>query len=191
MVLVVSCSCALIISVPVSVVTAIARGARDGILIKGGIYLERLADIKAVAFDKTGTLTRGRPTLAQVTPLDGISEDEALTLAAAVETGSEHPIATAIVGGWFAHFRNPTVTTSQWWGSVGMIVSGVVLFGLAMSGEPNHMKLGVKFLIGVIVFVAALIGRRKSNRGEVVPTGLAHAVGGLGLVNILVAVLWQ
>ena len=64
--------------------------------------------------------------------------------------------AAAIVGGWFAHFRNPTVTTSQWWGSVGMIVSGVVLFGLAMSGEPNHMKLGVKFLIGVIVFVAAL-----------------------------------
>lgn len=99
--------------------------------------------------------------------------------------------AAAIVGGWFAHFRNPTVTTSQWWGSVGMIVSGVVLFGLAMSGEPNHMKLGVKFLFGVIVFVAALIGRRKSNRGEVVPTGLAHAVGGLGLVNILVAVLWQ
>ena len=98
-VLVVSCSCALIISVPVSVVTAIARGARDGILIKGGIYLERLADIKAVAFDKTGTLTRGRPDLAQVTPLDGISEDEALTLAAAVESESEHPIATAIVAG--------------------------------------------------------------------------------------------
>ena len=110
-VLVVSCSCALIISVPVSVVTAIARGARDGILIKGGIYLERLADIKAVAFDKTGTLTRGRPTLAQVTPLDGISEDEALTLAAAVETGSEHPIATAIVAG--ARDRGLTIPAVQ------------------------------------------------------------------------------
>ena len=110
-ILVVSCSCALVISVPVSVVTAIARGARDGILIKGGIYLERLADIKAVAFDKTGTLTRGRPTLAQVTPLDGISEDEALTLAAAVETGSEHPIATAIVAG--ARDRGLTIPAVQ------------------------------------------------------------------------------
>ncbi|WP_194785392.1 heavy metal translocating P-type ATPase [Actinomyces haliotis] len=110
-VLVVSCACALIISVPVSVVTAIARGARDGILIKGGIYLERLADIKAVAFDKTGTLTRGRPDLAQVTPLDGISEDEALTLAAAVESESEHPIATAIVAG--ARDRGLTIPAVQ------------------------------------------------------------------------------
>lgn len=98
-ILVVSCSCALVISVPVSVVTAIARGARDGILIKGGIYLERLADIKAVAFDKTGTLTRGRPALAQVTAFGGTTEQEALALAAAVEAGSEHPIAAAITAG--------------------------------------------------------------------------------------------
>ncbi|MGW9738553.1 dolichol kinase [Micrococcus sp. 140720015-1] len=99
--------------------------------------------------------------------------------------------AAAIVGGWFAHFKNPTVTGSQWWGSVAMIGSGTALFGWAMTGEPDHMKLGIKFLIGVIVFVAALLGRRRSNRGELVPTGLAHAVGGLGLINILVAVLWQ
>lgn len=98
-ILVVSCSCALVISVPVSVVTAIARGARDGILIKGGLYLERLADIKAVAFDKTGTLTRGRPALTQVIGFGGTTEQEALALAAAVEAGSEHPIAAAIVAG--------------------------------------------------------------------------------------------
>ncbi|WP_279070798.1 cation-translocating P-type ATPase [Microbacterium lacticum] len=110
-VLVVSCSCALVISVPVSVVTAIARGAKDGILIKGGVYLERLADIKAVAFDKTGTLTRGRPALARVIPFDGTSEDEALALAAAVESGSEHPIATAIVAG--ARDRALTIPAAQ------------------------------------------------------------------------------
>ncbi|WP_242088791.1 heavy metal translocating P-type ATPase [Microbacterium lacticum] len=110
-ILVVSCSCALIISVPVSVVTAIARGARDGILIKGGIYLERLADIRAVAFDKTGTLTRGRPALMSVTPLADLTDDEALALAAAVESGSEHPIATAIVTG--AHDRHLTIPAAK------------------------------------------------------------------------------
>ena len=110
-ILVVSCSCALVISVPVSVVTAIARGAKDGILIKGGIYLERLAGIKTVAFDKTGTLTRGRPDLERVVPREGISENEALALAAAVESGSEHPVATAIVAG--AHDRGLAVPAAQ------------------------------------------------------------------------------
>ncbi|KFC52121.1 membrane protein [Micrococcus luteus] len=107
----------------------------------------------------------------------------------------------AIVGGWFAHFTNPTVTTSQWWGAIGMIVTGLAMAAmvsipavrdaLGWGGSANHLWLGVKALIGIAVFVAALIGRRKVNRGELVPTGLAHAVGGLGLVNILVAVLWQ
>ena len=101
--------------------------------------------------------------------------------------------AAAIVGGWFAHFRNPTVTASQWIGSIGMILTGIALFGVAMATweDPNHMKLGIKFLIGVIVFLAALLGRRRLNRGEAVPTGLAHAVGGLGLVNMLIALLWH
>lgn len=98
-VLVVSCSCGLVISVPVSVVTSIARGARDGILIKGGVYLERLASVGAVAFDKTGTLTRGRPALTQVVPLASMTEDDALALAAAVESGSEHPMARAVAAG--------------------------------------------------------------------------------------------
>ena len=99
----------------------------------------------------------------------------------------------AIVGGWFAHFRNPTVTASQWYGAIGMIVSGIALFGVAMAtwDDPNHMKLGIKFLIGLIVFIAAFLGQRRRNRGEAVPTGLAHAVGGLGLLNILIAVLWH
>ncbi|MGM7667500.1 hypothetical protein [Microbacterium sp. A93] len=105
--------------------------------------------------------------------------------------------AAAIVGGWLAHFKNPTVTTSQWFGTWGMLASGLLLVGLAemaaaSSGDPvNHVKIGVKLVIGLCVFVTALLGRRKENKGEPVPTGLAHATGGMALVNILVAVLWQ
>ncbi|WP_432838858.1 heavy metal translocating P-type ATPase [Dactylosporangium sp. CA-092794] len=96
-VLIVSCSCALVLSVPVSVVSAVARAARDGVLIKGGAYLERLADLSRVAFDKTGTLTRGRPVLVEVHTLNDVSETELLALAAGVEAGATHPIADAIV----------------------------------------------------------------------------------------------
>lgn len=101
--------------------------------------------------------------------------------------------AAAIVGGWLAHFKNPTVTVSQWWGSLGAAISGLLLVGLAEMGDGpvNHAKIAVKLVIGVVVLVVALLGRRKENKGEPVPTGLAHAVGGLGLVNILVAVLWR
>lgn len=95
----------------------------------------------------------------------------------------------AVLGGWFANFKRPTVTTSQWWGSIGMLISGLVLATIvSIVGDPNHMKLGIKALLGVIVFVAALIGRRKINSGESVGKGIAHAVGGMALINVLVAV---
>lgn len=97
----------------------------------------------------------------------------------------------AIIGGWFARFKSPTVTTSQWFGALGMIITGLILYGLAeMDGDPNRIKLTIKLVLGLIVFVTALIGRRKVNKGEAVPTGLAHGVGGLALINLLVAALW-
>ncbi|WP_225828640.1 heavy metal translocating P-type ATPase [Streptomyces naphthomycinicus] len=96
-VLIVSCSCSLVLSVPVSVVSAVARAARDGVLIKGGAYLEQLSRLQAVAFDKTGTLTLGRPVLLQVHPLAGSEENTLLRLSAAVEAGATHPIAEAVV----------------------------------------------------------------------------------------------
>jgi Cd2+/Zn2+-exporting ATPase len=96
-VLIVSCSCALVLSVPVSVVAAVARAARDGVLIKGGAYLEQLAGVDTVAFDKTGTLTLGRPVLVKVHVFNGRSEVDVLALAAGVEAGATHPIAEAIV----------------------------------------------------------------------------------------------
>jgi Cd2+/Zn2+-exporting ATPase len=95
--LAVSCSCGLIISVPVAVVATISRAARDGILIKGGAYLETLGRIRAIAFDKTGTLTRGLPKVTDVIPLDGYKSEEVLRLAASVEAVSEHPLAGAIL----------------------------------------------------------------------------------------------
>ncbi|WP_143742272.1 heavy metal translocating P-type ATPase, partial [Roseateles chitinivorans] len=96
--LVIACPCALVISTPVTVVSGLAAAARRGILIKGGLYLERARQLKTLAFDKTGTLTEGRPQLAAVQPLyPSVSADQALHLAARLDAGSAHPLAQAIV----------------------------------------------------------------------------------------------
>ena len=96
--LVIGCPGALVISIPVAVVAGIGRGARDGILIKGGEYLETSAKITAIALDKTGTLTEGRPRLTDVTVLDpAMDRAEVLHWAARAEAGSEHPLARPLL----------------------------------------------------------------------------------------------
>ncbi len=96
--LVIGCPGALVISIPVSIVAGIGRGARDGILIKGGEFLETSARISAVALDKTGTLTQGKPRLTDVVVLnDTVGRDEVLLMAARAEAGSEHPLARPII----------------------------------------------------------------------------------------------
>lgn len=106
-VLVAASPCALAIATPSAVLSGVARAARAGVLVKGGAHLESLGLVRAVAFDKTGTLTEGKPRLTDVTCVDGVSEDELLAVAAAVEKQSDHPLATAIVEG--ARERRPSL----------------------------------------------------------------------------------
>jgi Zn2+/Cd2+-exporting ATPase len=95
--LVISCPCALVISTPVAVVSAIATAARRGVLIKGGVHLERIGSVQCVAFDKTGTLTMGVPYVVEVIPLNETAIDEILEIAAGLEARSEHPVGRAIL----------------------------------------------------------------------------------------------
>src|SRR5690606_19995199 len=95
--MVVASPCAVAMAVPAPVVAAIANGARSGVLFKGGIHLENLADVKVICFDKTGTLTMGKPKLTDVVPVGGRTRHEVLSLAAAAEGRSEHPLAQAIL----------------------------------------------------------------------------------------------
>lgn len=94
--LVISCPCSLIISTPVSIAASIASAARNGLLVKGGVYLENAAHIEAFAMDKTGTLTTGAPRVQNIIPLNGYDAEQLLRVAVALESNSDHPLARAV-----------------------------------------------------------------------------------------------
>jgi len=106
MLLVVSCPCALVLSVPLTYFSGIGGASRRGILIKGANYMDALANTKTVAFDKTGTLTRGELTLSEIVP-HGVSKEQLLELAAIIESASDHPLAAAVLR---AYGKEPAIS---------------------------------------------------------------------------------
>ncbi len=137
--LVVACPCALVISTPVSIVSAIAAAARSGVLIKGGAYLEAAGSLKALAFDKTGTLTRGEPEVMSVVPFTGWSETEILRVAAATERYSEHPLGAAIVRAAHERQLNRSQTVASVNAELGRGVQAMVDNRTVRIGTPQFV----------------------------------------------------
>ncbi|MBI3268374.1 MAG: cation-translocating P-type ATPase [Planctomycetes bacterium] len=166
--LVVACPCALVISTPVSILAAVANASRHGVLIKGGVYLEALASLRAVIFDKTGTLTRARPVVTLVFPGIGWTEDAVLALAASLESASEHPLARSLVERARAH---------------GLPLEAPVDFrALPGLGAEGRLQ-GRQVFLGSRRFAA--------ERGVELPDALAARVDGLEAEGASAAIVWD
>ncbi len=136
--LVIACPCALVISTPVSIVSALTGAAAKGLLVKGGDVMEVLADSKVIALDKTGTLTKGKLKVERVVPSKNISQEELLRLAAAVEQGSEHPVARAIVTAYEElDMGEDLPPVSAFEATVGSSATGMVGGRLLTVGKPD------------------------------------------------------
>ena len=139
-VLIIACPCALGLATPISITTAAGRGAQAGVLIKDAEALERMARVDTIIVDKTGTLTLGKPELTDVLAFADNSEDTVLSLAGALERGSEHPLAEAIVEG--ARSRNVDLPKAQDFEAVtGKGVQGTVEGRTVALGNPAMMQM--------------------------------------------------
>lgn len=134
-VLIIACPCAMGLATPTSIMVGTGRAAELGVLFRKGDALQQLQQAKVVALDKTGTLTMGRPELESVTTVNGFDRDDVLRLAAAVESRSEHPVATAITRAGPADLPQPTEFTSQ----TGLGVRAVVEGREVVIGSPRLM----------------------------------------------------
>ncbi len=137
--LVIACPCALVISTPVSIVSALAAAARQGVLVKGGAYLERLAKVRSIAFDKTGTLTTGHPTVEGIESLPGCTGERLLSIAASLEAGSEHPVARAIVH-HASLLHVPTMAVDRFRALPGLGAEGTIDGAPALAGNARLFR---------------------------------------------------
>ncbi len=132
--LVIACPCALVISTPVTVVSGLAAAAVQGILIKGGTYLEQGHKLKAIALDKTGTVTQGKPVVTRLLAMNDQTEQTVLHIAASLDSHSEHPVANAIVHAWQKTYPDiPLMTVTQFTAITGRGVSGFI------DGQPYYV----------------------------------------------------
>lgn len=157
-VLIIACPCALGLATPISIVVGMGRGAQAGILIRDAAALEELAKVNTLVIDKTGTLTEGKPTLTSVVPAPGFDEAQLLHLAASIERGSEHPLASAIVKG--AQQRGSTLTEASGFRSV---------TGQGVTGRVGGVQVALgnaKLLEGLGIAAAALVERAELLRRE-------------------------
>jgi Cd2+/Zn2+-exporting ATPase len=152
-VLVAAAPCALVIAIPITYVAAIGSASRKGILIKGGIYLEQIAQLRVLALDKTGTLTSGQPQVVEFRVAPGTDEDHALRIAAAVEQRSEHPLARAVV----------TLATSR-----GVAVPAATDFEALVGAGAQARIDGQRFVVGSPTLMDQR-GVRLDNLAEVIP----------------------
>jgi Cd2+/Zn2+-exporting ATPase len=173
-ILIIACPCALVIATPVAVVSGLASAARRGILIKGGAHMEQAAAVKAIALDKTGTLTEGRPSVAAVVPRDGISENQLLRIASAVESASAHPLAGAVLAESRRrgiHWPEPEEVVA----TTGMGISGVVDGVRYHAAKPeffkNHRPTGEGTGAGVTGVGLAGVGKIGAGEAGVAQTG--------------------
>ncbi len=137
-VLVAASPCALAIATPSAVLSGIARAARGGVLIKGGGPLEKLGAVNAIAFDKTGTLTEGKPKLTGVHPLNGMNEEQLLSIVVAVEKLSDHPLAKAIVKGGIERLKHDVPPANN--------VQAITGRGIKVNFENSVIHIGNKEL---------------------------------------------
>ena len=177
-VLIVACPCAMGLATPTSILVGTGRAAELGVLFRKGEALQRLSAVTGVAFDKTGTLTEGRPELTDILLADGMAEDHVLSLAAAVEAQSEHPVALAIRRGAEARGAAGTVATD---------VQAVPGQGVVGTVDGLHVVLGNARIMqanGIDIGALAAGEAELSGRGRTV---LFAAIGGLPAALLAVA----